>query len=225
MKAVWIPAARRLLRCRSAQLGCRSARRISLSSDNDLKLLVFAASMQAESLNRRLAALVNSVLHDYGADTDFASFEEFNVPAYNGDVETNDGIPQGAQEFKGRLDACDGFVICSPEYNGSMPGNLKNLIDWTSRFKQQPFDGVHGLLLSASPAMTGGNRGLWALRVPLEILGARVFPGMFSLAVAHKAFDGDDIADEALRERLDKMIQAFLELAQAVKSYAESSSN
>ena len=53
-------------------------------------------------------------------------------------------------------------------YNGSMPGMFKNLIDWTSRFRPQPFDGKHGLLLSASPSMGGGNRGLWVLRMPLS---------------------------------------------------------
>src|SRR5256885_12003443 len=47
-------------------------------------------------------------------------------------------------------------------------GSVKNLIDWVSRFKPQPFNGKHALLLSASPSMVGGNRGLWALRVPLE---------------------------------------------------------
>ena len=46
--------------------------------------------------------------------------------------------------------------------------------------------------------MAGGNRGLWSLRMPLEHLGARVFPDMFSLAMAHKAFDGDTIADATL---------------------------
>ena len=83
-----------------------------------------------------------------------------------------------------------------------MPGTIKNLIDWASRFRPQPFDGRHGLLLSASPSLAGGNRGLWALRVPLEHLGARIFPDMFSLAMAHKALAGDDIADAALRGAL-----------------------
>ena len=195
-----------------------------VSSDNKLRLLVFAASMRAESLNRRLAAVVTDVLQQQGAETDCASFEEFDVPSYNGDVETADGIPRGAQEFRSRLDACEGFVISSPEYNGSVPGTLKNLIDWTSRFEQQPFDGTHGLLLSASPSMTGGNRGLWALRVPLEILGARVYPSMFSLAVAHKAFDGDDIADRALQQRLEGIVRGFLTLARAARDYSRKTS-
>ena len=89
-------------------------------------------------------------------------------------------------------------MIASPEYNASMPGVLKNVIDWVSRFRPQPFNGRQGLLLSASPSMAGGNRGLWALRIPLEHLGARVYPDMFSLAQAHEAFDAEGrIANES----------------------------
>ncbi len=110
-------------------------------------------------------------------------------------------------------------AVASPEYNGSMPGVIKNLIDWTSRFRPQPFDGRHGLLLSASPSMAGGNRGLWVLRMPFEHLGARIYPDMFSLAMAHKAFAGDDLADPALRARFEKTVQSFLSLAEAAKHY------
>ena len=81
------------------------------------------------------------------------------VPSYDGDVENGPGIPTGAEELRRRLSESDAFIVSSPEYNGSMPGTLKNLIDWTSRFRPQPFDGKHGLLLSASPSMVGGNGG------------------------------------------------------------------
>ncbi|HMC97710.1 MAG TPA: hypothetical protein VKG92_08660, partial [Flavobacteriales bacterium] len=89
----------------------------------------------------------------------------------------------------------------------------------TSRFRPQPFDTRHGLLLSASPSLAGGNRALWALRMPLEHLGARIFPDMFSLSMAHKAFDGDEIGDAALRTRFEKNLHAFLSLAEAAKNY------
>ena len=144
---------------------------------------------------------------------------EFDVPIYDGDLEAAQGMPDGAKAFQARLTASDAFIIASPEYNGSMPGGLKNLIDWTSRFRPQPFDGRHGLLLSASPSLVGGNRGLWALRVPFEHLGARIFPDMFSLSMAHKAFAGDDLSDAALRARFDKTVQAFLSLAEAAAHY------
>ncbi len=184
-----------------------------------LKLLVFAASLRAESVNRKLAALVARVAAQAGATVDFAAMRELDVPLYDGDLESEKGIPPGAHTLRERLIASDAFVIVSPEYNASMPGVLKNLIDWTSRFRPQPFDGRHGLLLPASPAMVGGNRGLWALRVPLEHLGARIYPDMFSLAMATKAFDGDDLADAGLRARLDKTLQAFFSLVEAAKHY------
>ncbi len=184
-----------------------------------IKVLVFGASLRGGSLNRNLAALAARLAERHGAIVDHASMRDFDVPSYDGDVETATGIPKGAQEFKRRLDDCDAVIVASPEYNGSMPGTLKNLIDWTSRFRPQPFDGKQALLMSASPSMMGGNRGLWALRVPLEHLGARVYPDMFSLAQAHKALVDGDLADGALRARFDKNLQAFLSLAEAAKHY------
>jgi chromate reductase len=187
--------------------------------NTQLKVLVFGASLRAGSLNATLAALAARVAEQNGATVDHASMRDFDVPSYDGDVEKAGGLPKGAEELKRRLDDCDAFIVSSPEYNGSMPGQFKNLIDWTSRFRPQPFDGKQGLLMSASPSMGGGNRGLWALRMPFEHLGARIYPDMFSLAQAHKAFTGGDIADTALRARFDKNLQAFLALAEAAKHY------
>jgi hypothetical protein len=68
--------------------------------------------------------------------------------------------------------------------------------------------------------MVGGNRGLWALRVPLEHLGTRVYPDMFSLAQAHQAFGGDGaLVDPKLGERFEQAIAGFMDLAEAVKNY------
>ena len=184
-----------------------------------LNVLVFAASLRAESLNRKLITVATRMAEASGATVELASMRDFDVPAYDGDLEGAEGIPAGARELQRRLTQCDAFIVSSPEYNGSMSGVLKNLIDWTSRFRPQPFDGRHGLLLSASPSMAGGNRGLWALRVPLEHLGSRIFPDMFSLAMAHKAFAGGDLADAALRGRLENTLRAFLSLAEAAKHY------
>jgi NAD(P)H-dependent FMN reductase len=184
-----------------------------------LRVLVFGASLRNSSLNRKLAAFAARVAEQYGATVDLADMHDFDVPLYDGDVEASEGIPKGAQELRRGLLASDAFIVSSPEYNGSMPGVIKNLIDWTSRFRPQPFDGRHGLLLSASPSMMGGNRGLWALRMPFEHLGARIFPDMFSLAMAHKAFAGDDLADDALRARFEKTVQSFLSLAEAARHY------
>jgi len=185
----------------------------------DLKVLVFAASLRKESLNRKLAALAARAAAERGATVDLASMSDFVVPSFDGDLEAGEGIPPGAKELRRRLEANDAFIVCAPEYNASMSGALKNLIDWTSRFRPQPFDGRHGLLLSASPSLGGGNRGLWALRVPLEHLGARIFPDMFSLTMAHKALVDGELPDPALRGRFEATLQAFLSLAEAAKHY------
>lgn len=184
-----------------------------------LSVLVLSGSSRRESLNGQLAALAARVATEAGATVDLAAPHDFDVPGYDGDDEAASGIPAGAAEFRRRLLATDAFILASPEYNGAMPGVVKNLIDWTSRFRPHPFDGRHALLMSASPSLVGGNRGLWSLRVPLEHLGTRVFPDMFSLSAAHKALVNGDIADPKLRQRFDTTVQAFLSLAEAAKHY------
>ncbi len=185
-----------------------------------VRYLVFAASLRADSLNVRLAQLAAQTIERQGGTVDLASMRDFDAPSYDQDVQNTTGFPPGAEEFCRRLEAADAFVIASPEYNASMPGVLKNAIDWVSRCSPQPFNARHGLLLSASPSMVGGNRGLWALRVPLEHLGARVFPDMFSLAQAHQAFDAEGrIKNPQLGERFEKNIAAFMDLVEAAKHY------
>ncbi|HPD52808.1 MAG TPA: NAD(P)H-dependent oxidoreductase [Bacteroidia bacterium] len=185
-----------------------------------LRILVFSGSMRADSLNTKLALLAKAAIEQHGGQVDFASMREFDCPSYDGDLEAKSGIPAGAQEFQRRLLANDAFILACPEYNGSMPGLVKNTIDWTSRFRPQPFNEKHGMLLSASPSMMGGNRSLWSLRVPFEHLGARIFPDMFSLATAHQALDSDGrIASATLQQRFDATIAAFLDLVEAARNY------
>lgn len=185
----------------------------------DVRLLVFAGSLRRESLNDRLAALAAKAVETSGGDADRACLADFDAPHYDQDVETDAGIPIGVQRFAERLRAADGVIIAAPEYNASMPGAVKNLIDWASRIRPQPFNGKQALLMSASPSMVGGNRGLWSLRIPLEHLGMRVYPDMFSLAQAHKAFDGDALADATLQERFDTTVDCFVDLVEAAKHY------
>jgi NAD(P)H-dependent FMN reductase len=184
-----------------------------------LKVFVLGASRRAGSLNQKLATLAARIVTQSGASVTHASLGDFDVPTYDGDLEQTQGLPEGAEALKQRLTESDAFIIASPEYNASMPGGLKNLIDWTSRFRPQPFDGKHGLLLSASPSTVGGNRGLWALRVPLEHLGARIYPDMFSLPQAQQALAEGELADARLRDRFEKNLHAFLSLAEAAKHY------
>src|SRR5262249_509565 len=96
-----------------------------------LNVLVLAGSLPPDSLNRKLAALAARLAQQSGATVDFASMHDFDVPGYDGDGESATGVPNGAKEFGRRLEASDAFILASPEYNASMPGVVKNLIDWT----------------------------------------------------------------------------------------------
>jgi NAD(P)H-dependent FMN reductase len=171
-------------------------------------------------MNTRLASLAARVIDANGGTVDLGSMQEFDCPSYNGDVQAASGFPAGAEELRRRIEGSDAFVISSPEYNASLPGVLKNAVDWVSRYQPQPFHERHVLLLSSSPSMVGGNRGVWALRVPFEHLGARVYPDMFSLAQAHLAFDEDgQIGNEELRRRFETTIINFMDLVEASKHY------
>jgi chromate reductase, NAD(P)H dehydrogenase (quinone) len=94
-----------------------------------IRLLVFSASLRRALLNTRLAELAAVTIGANGGAADRASLRDFDVPPYDADVQDGDGFPAGAEEFRLRLERCDGFVISSPEYNASIPGALKNAID------------------------------------------------------------------------------------------------
>jgi len=185
-----------------------------------VRLLVFGASLREGSMNDRLATLAASVAEEKGATVERATMSQFECPAYDTDVEISTGLPAGAQALHDKLQSVDGFMIASPEYNASMSGVLKNTIDWVSRFRPQPFNGKQGFLMAASPSMTGGKIGLWALRQPLEHLGARTYPDMFALAQAHRAFDdAGRIADAKLQNWFETTIECFIDLVEASKHY------
>lgn len=184
-----------------------------------MRVLAFAASRRASSLNRRLIHLAAEIVRGKGADVDLAEFGEFEMPIYDGDLDHDSGLPRGALELKRRVIAADALIVATPEYNYSISGALKNAIDWVSRARPMPWRGKSLYLLSASPSPMGGIRGLWQTRIPFEGCGALVFPDMFALAHAHEAFDEKGrLKDHALAERLEKELSGFVRLAEA---YAE----
>ncbi len=184
-----------------------------------LRLLAFAASVRQGSLNRRLVQVAADIARAQGVDVDQAEFREFDVPLYDANLQEREGLPPGAHEFKRRLDAAQGMLIAAPEYNNSVAGTLKNLIDWVSRFRPVPFRGKTALLLSTSRGRVGGIRGLWALRVPLESLGVHVYPDMFGLAEGDKTLDAaGSLSDPAARERLERILVGYCKAARALSS-------
>lgn len=182
-----------------------------------MKLLAFAASVRRQSVNRALIALAAEIARGAGAEVELADFREFELPMYDGDLDTASGLPAGGLELKRRLDRADAVMIAAPEYNYSIAAPLKNAIDWVSRVRPMPWRGKSILLLSASPSPMGGVRGLWQTRIPLEGCGALVFPDMFALPRAHEAFDASGrLRDPSLAERLQRDVVGFVRLAEAV---------
>ncbi|MEA2712769.1 MAG: hypothetical protein QOK27_730, partial [Gemmatimonadales bacterium] len=103
-----------------------------------MRLLAFAASLKRESLNRKLINLAVELAREAQVEVDLADFREFDMPLYDADLQNSAGFPEGAQELARRIEAVDGLMIASPEYNYSLPGTLKNAIDWVSRMKPMP---------------------------------------------------------------------------------------
>lgn len=176
-----------------------------------MKICVFAGSLRRDSLNKKLAREAARLLAARGHETDFVDLQPLAIPVYDGDAEAAGGVPAGAAELSRRVATADALVVSTPEYNGSIPGILKNAIDWLSRIKPVAFFDKPLLLLAASPGALGGVRSLWHTRVPFEVLGAHVFPDMLGLPRAHEAFDdAGRLKDAAFAQRLQDLLERFV---------------
>jgi NAD(P)H-dependent FMN reductase len=148
-----------------------------------------------------------------GTAIDIASIAE--IPLYNGDVEAA-GLPTAVHALKERVAAADGLLIATPEYNSSIPGVLKNAIDWLTRPAsdiKRVFGGLPVALMGATPGlgMTTASQNAW-LPV-LRTLGTLPWFGpRLGIPSAAKVFDGDgNLTDEATRQRVATFVAAFSE--------------
>ncbi len=182
-----------------------------------MKVFAFAASLRKASINKRVLDAALDIVRAAGHEVDRADFREFDMPLYDGDLQERDGLPEGARSLADRIQGADGWLLASPEYNWAVPGPLKNAIDWLSRMKPVPMEGRSVLLLSASPSLVGGARGLMSLRLPLEALGCWCYPKLFALAQAHQAYGEDGkLKDPALAKMLETMVNDYLSAAAAL---------
>jgi len=160
------------------------------------KILVLAGSTRTESVNRKLARHAVDPLRAAGADATFADLRDYPLPLYDGDLEDTQGRPATAIALKELARRADGFVIASPEHNGSYPALLKNAIDWISRPEPGEthlavFGGKVAGIASASPSAYGGARGLKQLRELLGMIGVEVVAEQLGVANAAAAFDAE----------------------------------
>ena len=184
-----------------------------------MRLLAFAASLRQASINRKLLHVAVDVARAQGAEVDVHHFSEFEFSYYSGDRQDAEGIPAPVQRMAKLVEANDGLLLASPEYNYSLPGTLKNTIDWLSRIKPSPLRGRWALLLGASNGIFGGIRGLWQLRIPLEGLGTHVFPDMYALSNGTTAFDEQGrLKDPAYQERLEKLVASYLDAVRKARA-------
>ncbi|MFA6409111.1 MAG: NAD(P)H-dependent oxidoreductase [Gammaproteobacteria bacterium] len=176
-----------------------------------MNILIMAASLRRDSYNKKLAAVIQNILKTQNHTVTELNFADFLAPFYNADEQDSKGIPQVVSQFAQKMLSHDALILISPEYNYSTPGILKNLIDWISRMRPMPFAKYPIMLASASPAMAGGNRGLLQTLTTLQAAcGAYVFPSMFSLSQADKAFTANNqLQDPALVETLSKVLVEF----------------
>lgn len=176
-----------------------------------MRILSFAGALRADSLNKKLAGEALRLATEVGATGEFIDLKDFPMPLYDGDIEATSGLPAGVKALGAKIAAADGLIIATPEYNGSIPGVLKNVVDWLSRDKPMSLAGKHLLLLAASPGALGGVRGLWHTRVPFEALGMHVFPGMMGLPGAATAFDDNGrLKEEKPLAQLKALVEQYV---------------
>ena len=163
-------------------------------------VLAIAGSLRTGSLNRKLLAVAVRVAEAAGAEIDLVDLRELALPIYDGDVEAK-GVPPNVTAFKQRLLGAQGLLIASPEYNNSVPGGLKNAIDWASRPPTNPFREKFALVMGASPGKFGAARGNNHLRQVLMALGVWIVPSPVLIPVAHEAFDEKGELKEAWAQK------------------------
>ena len=183
-------------------------------------ILAFAATHREGSSNVQLLLHVAQLAQAEGAAVCTHPFAEFSMPVFAEDMPTRETLPEGGKRFLAALEAADGLMIASPEYNWSFPAALKNLIDWISCLRPNPFAGKPVLLLSASPSRRGGLQGLLQLRAPLESLQMHIYPRYFALGEANLALANvNNLAKEkaltpvSLEEELSDVVQGFVRFA------------
>ena len=159
-----------------------------------IKILALSGSQRAGSWNSLLVRAAAAGAEAEGAHITVLNWAEYDMPLYDPDREKAEGFPDAVLRFKAVLKAHQGFLIASPEYNGSLTPLLKNAIDWASR----PAAGEPPMacykhkvigLLSTSPGVFGGVTGLIHLRAILSRLGSFVIPEQYPVGEAGKLFD------------------------------------
>jgi chromate reductase, NAD(P)H dehydrogenase (quinone) len=142
-------------------------------ANQQLDVLVICGSVRKGSYNAALARTLPALAPAGMKLRAASSFERF--PVYNFDIQNATGFPAEIVAWADAIRSADGLIIVSPEYNWSIPGGLKNAIDWVSRMKDQPFKDKPVALQSAAGGILGGSRMQYHLRQSLTSIDALLF--------------------------------------------------
>ena len=178
-----------------------------------MRFVVLGGSLREGSLNRRLLDLAAAKLEAAGHEVLRFEGEALDMPLINSDKP----VPEGALALAAALGKAQGAFIASPEYNLGIPAHLKNVVDWTSRVKPQPWKDLPVLLAAATPGALGGHRALMSWRTTLSGLGAFVCPAVVGIPHADQALaEPGLLADERASQALETGLSALLKLASAL---------
>jgi chromate reductase len=175
-----------------------------------MRILGITGSLRRDSHNRRLLL---EAAQAFPADTEFELFNGLKaVPPYDDDDDRDDEVDPAVPELRDAIARADAVLIATPEYNSSVPGQLKNAIDWASRPRgAAPLLGKPVAVIGAS---TGSFGGVWAqaeLKKILRTAGARLVDGEVAVPRAHVRLEEDGrLLDDELRERLLALTDALL---------------
>lgn len=184
------------------------------------KILVFAGSTRSGAYSGKVADAAQKELAIQGADVTRISLIDYPLPIMNEDLEAEQGIPENAYKLARLIAAHDGVMICTPEYNGSMPPLVKNTIDWVSRVSKdggkplKPYPGKVVGICSSSDGHFAGIRSANHLRAVLSHIQMEVISPQVSVPHAGEAFDENgDFREDRLRKGMTRACQVLIDTA------------
>ncbi|MDR4652225.1 MAG: NAD(P)H-dependent oxidoreductase [Nitrosomonas sp.] len=182
-----------------------------------IKIIGIAGSLRKQSYNTALLHAAAQLLPEH-ATLEIASIRD--IPLYNEDIETTEGIPQAVSLLQERIAASDALLLATPEYNHSMPGVLKNAIDWLSRPPEQiqrVFSERPVAVIGATPGGFGTMLSQNAWLPVFRRLGMRPWLGeKIMLSKAQHVFDENGkLQDEVVRKQLASFLAGFVAFVQA----------
>ena len=178
-----------------------------------MRVLGISGSLRRDSLN---SALLRAAAERLPGGAELVEFDRLgDIPPYSEDAEA-EPAPEAVRELRDAVREADAVLIATPEYNHSIPGQLKNALDWASRpAGRSALNGKPAAAIGASKSMFGG---VWAqaeLRKVLGAMGGRVIEAELPVAHAHELLDGDRLGLEPEQsERLDGILAELLEAAE-----------